>query len=221
MTTTGRIEIGTSGWHYAHWRGVFYPGRLDGAGMLAHYARLFRTVEINRTFYSLPAAEVLQGWREATPPDFGFAVKASRYITHLKKLTDCGEAMRNLLAAAENLRPKLGPLLFQLPPRWQRDTRRLAEFLPLLPPDQACAFEFRDPAWFHPEVYEESIARGVLPRAMSAWQKRDSTPASRACRGPGFCQASQIASFFKLAIWRATLGPHRPLPAVIMFHSPF
>lgn len=157
----GNINIGASGWHYDHWRGPFYPPDLDQNAMLAHYAASLPTVEINRTFYSLPERETLQTWRDSTPDGFVFAVKASRYITHMKKLKDCAEPLARLNGLIEALRPKLGPLLFQLPPKWRRNTRRLADFLALLPPDGAHAFEFRDPSWFHPEVYEVLARHGA------------------------------------------------------------
>jgi uncharacterized protein YecE (DUF72 family) len=148
-----RIRIGTSGWHYAHWRGPFYAQKLPAAKMLEFYCRRLRSVEINNSFYHLPARQTFREWKEGTPPDFLFAVKASRYITHMKKLKDPAEPLALFLSHAEGLGSKLGPVLFQLPPRWGRDASRLKDFLGALPRRHRYAFEFRDPSWFHPEIY--------------------------------------------------------------------
>jgi len=148
-----RIHVGTSGWHYAHWRGPFYPEALPSARMLEFYAGRLRTVEINNSFYHLPAKETFRQWKEHTPADFVFAVKASRYITHMKKLKDSAESVTRFLSHAEELGAKLGPILFQLPPHWGRDAGRLAKFLEALPRHHRYAFECRDASWFHPEIY--------------------------------------------------------------------
>jgi uncharacterized protein YecE (DUF72 family) len=148
------IRIGTSGWHYDHWVGPFYPPDIAKDRLLSYYAGRFDTVEINRTFYSLPSRAALRTWRDSTLPGFVFAVKASRYITHLKKLKDCQEAIDKLWDTIEALRPKLGPVLFQLPPRWRRNPGRLDEFIAKLPAGGNYAFEFRDASWFHDEVYQ-------------------------------------------------------------------
>lgn len=150
----GRIHIGTSGWHYAHWRGPFYPERFAGEDMLRFYCQRFRTVEINNSFYHLPAKKTFRQWRQHTPRGFLFAVKGSRYITHMKKLKDPRAGLRKFLSHAEGLGPKLGPILFQLPPRWGRDAGRLKDFLSALPRKHRYAFEFRDPSWFHRETYD-------------------------------------------------------------------
>jgi uncharacterized protein YecE (DUF72 family) len=147
-----RIRVGTSGWHYPHWLGPFYPEALPTAEMLEYYAQRLRTVEINNSFYHLPAKETFRAWKEQTPKGFIFAVKASRYITHMKKLKDPEQALAKFLSHTEELVEKLGPVLFQLPPRWGRDSARLATFLEALPKNHRCAFEFRDPSWFHPEI---------------------------------------------------------------------
>ncbi|MFQ5663052.1 MAG: DUF72 domain-containing protein [Terriglobia bacterium] len=161
MKAAARIRVGTSGWHYPHWRGPFYPERFPADEMLDFYCKRLHTVEINNSFYHLPAKETFRRWRAQTPEGFLFAVKASRYITHMKKLKDSKPALRRFLSHAQALAPKLGPILFQLPPRWGRDAGRLKEFLQSLPKKHGSAsltpsryaFEFRDPAWFHPEVY--------------------------------------------------------------------
>jgi len=154
MNATCEIRIGTSGWHYKHWCGPFYEAKTPGSRMLAHYIRHFDTVEINNSFYRLPKAETFSAWREATPEDFCFAVKASRFITHMKKLKDPQNALENFLPPAEALGEKLGPILFQLPPHWPVNTERLAEFLSVLPRKHRYAFEFREHSWHTPRVYD-------------------------------------------------------------------
>lgn len=149
----GDVLIGTSGWHYRHWLGPFYPDGLPTEAMLAYYAQRFRTVEVNYTFYHLPDADAVAAWYDAVDEGFTFAVKASRYLTHLKKLKDPEGPIALLMERIAPLRHKLGPILVQLPPRWQRNVPRLAGLLRALPPGQRYAFEFRDPTWFAPEVY--------------------------------------------------------------------
>src|SRR5437660_280317 len=112
------IRIGTSGWHYKHWREKFYPAELPASRWLQYYVRQFDAVELNNSFYRLPQVTALETWRDSTPPDFCFAAKASRFITHNKKLKDPENALENLLPRLETLGPKLGPILFQLPPSW-------------------------------------------------------------------------------------------------------
>lgn len=145
------IHIGTSGWHYDHWRGLFYPD--DVGDRLGFYARQFKSVEINNTFYRQPKTQTLRDWRDTVPSDFRFAVKASRYITHMKKLKEPAESLGNFIELVETLGDKLGPLLFQLPGNWHFNGERLAQFLAMLPDDLRCAFEFRDPSWHNQEVY--------------------------------------------------------------------
>ena len=153
MANTKAIQVGCSGWHYKHWRGVYYPAGTPQADYLPHYLRDFKTVEINNSFYRLPPPETFAAWYQAVPADFLFAVKASRYITHLKKLKDPQESLFRFLENVAVLKEKLGPILFQLPPRWQCDPKRLATFLAALPPYFRYTFEFRDHSWYHPEVY--------------------------------------------------------------------
>jgi uncharacterized protein YecE (DUF72 family) len=149
----GRICIGTSGWHYKHWVGNFYPPRLPSSRMLTHYIQHFDTVEVNNTFYKLPARTSLEVWRDSTPPGFQFAVKASRFLTHMRKLNNAEYGLNRFLDAVDVLGPKLGPILFQLPPNWELDVDRLAAFLSLLPAHHRYAFEFRNPTWNTPEIY--------------------------------------------------------------------
>lgn len=153
-----RIHIGTSGWHYEHWVGPFYPEAVPAEDYLSFYAERFAAVEVNNTFYQLPARETLVSWRDGTPGDFLFACKASRYITHMKKLKDPRDSLRRFFEVVEALDPKLGPILFQLPPRWHVDVERLEGFLEALPAGRRYAFEFRDESWFAAEVYD-ALAR--------------------------------------------------------------
>lgn len=148
------IRIGTSGWHYKHWLGRFYPPKLPASKMLAFYFEHFNTVEINNSFYRLPSESAFAAWRDATPPDFRFAVKGSRFITHNKKLKDAAPALERLLPNVEALGHKLGPILFQLPPQWQVNPGRLESFLEALPAGHRYAFEFRNETWNIEPVYD-------------------------------------------------------------------
>jgi uncharacterized protein YecE (DUF72 family) len=148
------VRIGCSGWNYAHWRERVYPKGLSSRRWLAHYAELFDTVEINTTFYRLPRRESVAAWVAETPPGFLFAVKASRFLTHMKRLTDMGRGVRRFYERIEPLlrSPKMGPVLWQLPENFHRNDERLASALEQLPPGDHC-FEFRHPSWFCDEVY--------------------------------------------------------------------
>jgi len=150
------VRVGCSGWNYEHWRnGVFYPPRCPPRLWLDYYARHFETVEVNATFYRLPKRDVVANWVRTSPPGFLFAVKMSRYITHLKRLLDLDAGVRRFYERIEPLArsPKLGPVLWQLPANFRRDDERLAGALAKLPPGRHC-FEFRHESWFAPEVYE-------------------------------------------------------------------
>jgi uncharacterized protein YecE (DUF72 family) len=155
------IYVGTSGWHYESWVGRFYPQDLPAAEMLSFYARTFGTVEVNNSFYRLPADDTLRRWAEVTPPEFVFAFKASRYLTHRKKLNNPKEPLDRLLRTAGLLGDKLGPVLFQLPPRWRLNLERLRSFLALLPRDGRFVFEFRDRSWLEDSVYRALEESGV------------------------------------------------------------
>jgi uncharacterized protein YecE (DUF72 family) len=146
------IRIGTSGFHYKHWVGPFYPPKTSAARMLQFYIQHFDTLELNNSFYRLPTIQAFECWRDSTPSGFVFAVKASRFITHNKKLKDPENALENLLPRAEHLRKKLGPILFQLPPKWKVNVDRLQELLQILPREHRYAFEFRELTWLTPEV---------------------------------------------------------------------
>jgi uncharacterized protein YecE (DUF72 family) len=159
-----RVRIGCSGWNYASWRhGVFYPEGLPARRWLAAYAERFDTVEVNTTFYRLPRREAVARWAEETPEDFTFAVKVSRYVTHIKRLREARQHLDLLLDRIEPLvrAGKLGPLLWQLPPTFQRDDERLAKALGELPRELRHAFEFRHSSWFAEPVTELLRSHGV------------------------------------------------------------
>lgn len=158
-----RIYIGTSGWHYRHWLGKFYPANLPTSRMFEFYQKCFDTVELNNSFYRLPSPEAFAAWRDAAPSNFIFAVKGSRFLTHNKKLKEPEQALQNLLPRAEVLGEKLGPFLFQLPPRWKVNVERLESFLQSLPKFHRYAFEFREPSWNTQAVY------GTLRRHNAAY----------------------------------------------------
>lgn len=161
MGRSQRIHIGTSGWHYEHWRGPFYPGAMPPKNLLGFYAKHFETAEINSTFYGLPDKDVLAAWTETVPSGFVFAVKGSRYITHMKKLKDPERTTSKFLERIEALGDKKGPILFQLPPRWGPNIERLRSFLDALPKDERYAFEFRDSSWFGRQTEELLVERGA------------------------------------------------------------
>jgi uncharacterized protein YecE (DUF72 family) len=149
-----KLRLGTSGYEYPHWLGSFYPEDLPRKAWFSHYAFVFDSLEINNTFYRLPAPEVFAAWRQRAPPDFEYAVKFSRYGSHLKHLLNPAETTRRYYAAARRLGHRLGPTLLQLPPRWRADPQRLDAFLSASPPSLRWAVEFRDPDWLRDEVFE-------------------------------------------------------------------
>lgn len=148
-----RIRIGTSGWRYDDWRGAFYPEDLKASDWLAYCAARFPTIEINNSFYRLPEEATLAAWRDAVPNGFRFAIKANRYVTHMKKLKEPDEGAARMLARFRALGDRLGPVLYQCPPRWKANPERLAAFLDALPSDIPATFEFRDASWFSDEIY--------------------------------------------------------------------
>ncbi len=148
------LRIGCSGWQYRHWRGNFYPAELPVSRWFDFYATRFDTVELNNSFYRLPEKATFARWRAGAPPGFLFAVKASRYLTHMKKLKDAAEPLARLFGSVRGLGRLLGPVLYQLPPHWGRDAERLDSFLALIPRDVRQAVEFRDPSWYCDEIYE-------------------------------------------------------------------
>jgi uncharacterized protein YecE (DUF72 family) len=147
------LYVGTSGFYYKAWKGKFYPKDLPTKRMLRYYGERFRTVEINSTFKRMPKASVLEGWANAVPADFKFVIKAPEQITHTRGLKDSGALVAHLLEVVGTLTERLGPLLFQLPAKLQKDVPRLRAFLALLPMERRAAFEFRHPSWFDDEVF--------------------------------------------------------------------
>jgi len=145
---TGAIHLGTSGWVYAHWRDLLYPKGLSEAHWLERYAAVFSTVEINSTFYHLVAPETFARWRKTTPRDFVFAVKGSRYVTHMKRLRDPRPGLSRFFTPLRSLGKKVGPILWQLPPRFEVDHARLDRFLRALPKTRKHVVEFRDAEWY-------------------------------------------------------------------------
>ena len=151
--------VGTSGYSYAPWKGRFYPEKIPAGEMLTYYAGHFPTVEINNTFYRMPSADVLRGWAAQTPEGFKFALKSPRRITHEKKLTIGDDSLGRLFDVSHALGPKLGPVLFQLPPFMKKDAPKLTAFLAELPAGARAAFEFRHESWFTDDVFAALRAR--------------------------------------------------------------
>src|SRR6185295_9858972 len=147
-------RIGCSGWSYPHWRNGFYPRGLPRSQWFEHYSSEFATVELNTTFYRLPATKAVQHWHDEAPGGFRFAAKASRYITHMKRLSDPEEPLAKFFGRLEPLGAFLGPVLYQLPPQMQCDVERLRLFLERLPAGHTAAFEFRHPGWWNEAVYD-------------------------------------------------------------------
>ncbi|HXH52867.1 MAG TPA: DUF72 domain-containing protein [Sphingomicrobium sp.] len=148
------IHVGCSGWNYKHWRELFYPKGLPQPRWFEFYAEHFDTVEINNSFYMLPKPETFGKWRDQAPPGFCYAVKANRFLTQAKKLKDCEEPLDRQMAAMRCLGGRLGPILYQLPPRFSINLERLESFLRIVPKDVANVFEFREKSWYAPETYE-------------------------------------------------------------------
>jgi uncharacterized protein YecE (DUF72 family) len=158
---SGRVRVGCSGWQYRHWRGNFYRERLPQARWFDHYASVFDTVEVNNTFYRLPEESTFARWGAQAPPNFLFAIKASRFLTHMKKLQGPEEPLDRLLNRAQALGRHLGPILYQLPPGWKLDLPRLEHFLQALPRHARHVLEFREPSWYADEALALLEAHGV------------------------------------------------------------
>lgn len=154
MPTSPQLLVGTSGWSYDHWRGRFYPKHLPVARRLGYYAEHFRTVEVNATFYGLPKTKTVETWRDEVPDGFVFAVKGSRYITHMRKLANVVEPLERFFERVGPLGAKQGPLLWQLPPFLQRDLGLLGSFLEALPKQYRHAIEFRNESWLAEDVFD-------------------------------------------------------------------
>jgi uncharacterized protein YecE (DUF72 family) len=160
-TVSKAVHVGCSGWVYRHWRGLFYPEGLPQKRWFERYAEEFDTVEINASFYRLPLPTTFDAWREKAPPGFRYAVKVNRFITHMKKLLDCEEAVDRFIALARRLGPALGPLLYQLPPSLHLNLERLDTFLGRLPKDLEQVVEFRHKSWYVTEALELLDRHGV------------------------------------------------------------
>ncbi|MDO8681228.1 MAG: DUF72 domain-containing protein [Acidobacteriota bacterium] len=157
------ILVGTSGYNYPEWKGSFYPADLPTAKMLPYYASKFHTVEINYTFYRMPTSKIVAGWAAQVPDGFRFTLKAPKRITHDQRLraADVADSLQTFVSVAGELGPRLGALLFQLPPNFKKDLPLLNEFLSLLPPRVTAAFEFRNDSWLSDDVYEALRARNI------------------------------------------------------------
>jgi len=153
LSMGAKYFIGTSGWHYEHWRGTFYPEMLPKPKWLEFYAAKFQTVELNNTFYRLPSEEAVAVWKDSTPTGFVFAAKASRYITHVKRFRNVTDSVGTFLERLRILGEKLGPVLYQTPPNMYRDDTLLASFLATLPRGQRSVFEFRHESWLNQKVF--------------------------------------------------------------------
>ncbi|MBC7326649.1 DUF72 domain-containing protein [bacterium] len=169
----GKAFVGTSGYSYGHWIEVFYPRSVPQTKWLEYYSRFFNTVELNVTFYRLPSVSMFQSWRKRSPADFSFALKGSRFITHIKKLADCREPIEIFFQRVETLGEKAKVILWQLPPRFKVDIERLEKFCSLLSTNPLAvkyrhAFEFREKTWFCNEVYE-ILRRHGYALALADW----------------------------------------------------
>ena len=153
--------IGTSGFQYAEWKGTFYPEDLPAAKMLAFYAERFSTTEINYTFHRIPSAKTIDNWKLKTPATFRFSLKAPQKVTHYARLRECADTVRYFHDVTSSLGEKLGPVLFQLPPNFKKDTVLLADFVNSLPDGMRAAFEFRHETWFADDVFEVLRSRGA------------------------------------------------------------
>ena len=168
MPKVKNLYIGTSGWVYGHWEGIFYPEDLPSKDKLKYFSQHFKTAEINYSFYHLPRPTTYQNWYNQTPADFIFSVKASRFITHIKRLSGVSQAWKQFIENALNLKEKLGPILFQFPPSFRIDLKRLESFLKILSKDYRYAFEFRHKSWCDKNVYN------LLRKYNVAWVIADS-----------------------------------------------
>lgn len=161
MTTRMRFHIGTSGWNYPHWRGRYYPRDLPARRWFEYYARMFDTVEINNTFYHLPEAKTFDDWKKRAPRSFVYAVKANRFITHMKKLKEPARPVARFVGRSRRLGKHLGPVLYQLPPGWNPDLKRLDAFCARLPGGLTHVIEFRERDWLRENTYDVLAQHGV------------------------------------------------------------
>ena len=215
-------HIGTSGWQYDDWRGTFYPDDLPQRKWLEFYASHFRTVEVNNSFYRLPEFDSFRRWRDETPSGFIVTVKASRFITHMKRLKDPEEPVALLWERVAGLGDRLGPVLFQLPPRFPVDAQRLGRLLSALPAGMRPAFEFRDTSWYTDEVF------GLLEGAGAAlvWPDRPGVramlPALSGWLYVRFHQGTTLGPGYrreKLARWASRIAAANAKEAFIYFNN--
>jgi uncharacterized protein YecE (DUF72 family) len=209
------IRVGTSGYNYPEWRGHFYPEKFPAKDMLGFYAERFDTVEINYTFYRSPTEKLLAGWVAATPDTFVFTLKAPQRITHHRRLIDIDEPLRRFCDTAEVLGRKLGPLFFQFPPNFKKETARLGTLLAMLPPRARCAFEFRHPSWFADDVYALLRSRdGALCIADTA----EGTTPDVATASWGYLRLRDAGyTDAELDDWTATIARHGWRDAYVYF----
>lgn len=217
------IRIGTSGYHYKHWRGPFYPERFAASRMLGFYQQHFDTVELNNTFYRLPPKRAVAEWRASTPDDFRFAAKGSRFLTHMKKLSDPGPGIDRFFDYISGLEEKMGPVVFQLPPFWECNLERLEAFLAALPHGCRYAFEFRNPTWHCAEVYAllERSNAAFCPFDIAGYQSPVLLTADFAYvrlhgPGPGAYQGSYSPE--ALGHWAATIDAWSQKLAAVYFY---
>jgi uncharacterized protein YecE (DUF72 family) len=196
--------VGTSGFAYKSWKGSFYPADLPASRMLGHYASRLPAVEINNTFYRMPRSAMLAGWAEQVPPGFRFALKASRRITHQKRLAEVAEELAYLYGAAKALGDRRGPMLFQLPPFLRKDVPRLRAFLALLPEDHRAALEFRHASWHDDEVFDALREHGVALCVADAGETHDAPVVATARLGYLRLRRSTYANE-ELGTWVAAL----------------
>ncbi|MBW3561408.1 MAG: DUF72 domain-containing protein [Actinobacteria bacterium] len=173
---TGTIRVGTSGWSYDDWNGTFYPEELPRDRWFEHYAERFDTVEINNTFYRLPPESTVTRWHDQSPDLFRYAVKGSRYVTHMKKLNDPEEGVGNVVDRLQGLKTYLGVWLWQLPPNQHKDIDKLARFVDTLPGRWPHAIEFRHASWWNEDVYDVLRERDVAFVWLSDKQMPDERP---------------------------------------------
>ena len=210
-----RLRTGTSGFAYAEWKGSFYPEKLPAAGMLAYYAEHFDSVEINNTFYRMPAADTLSQWAAQVPAGFSFVLKTSQRITHQKRLKEVGEEWGYFSRTAEVLGARLGPILVQLPPNFKKDAERLDTFLSLVPESQRVAVEFRHPSWLDEQVYD--VLRRNRAALCIAHGEQDETAPVLATASWGYARLRNVEySDAELTRWAEQLSA-QPWDEVFVF----
>jgi uncharacterized protein YecE (DUF72 family) len=217
-----KLYAGASGYSFKEWKGSFYPEKIRPEDMLAYYAERLPTVEINNTFYQMPKTSVLEHWAEVTPPDFRFAIKASRRITHLSRLKadSAADSVAYLYKNLATLGAKRGPVLFQLPPFLKKDLPRLTEFLALLPADHRATFEFRDDSWFDDDTYAALRSAGA---SLCLSEREDATPPPLVETAPWGYVRLRLEHYAEedLAVWAGRLAATRWQETHVYFmHEP-